>query len=760
MPPGGGYGGSPYLEGGYGGRGAGNYIDIDRVLSAARRQMWVIGACFAVVLVLAVAYLLFATKKYTSSAEVLIDSKVSQVLSDASGQQVSASDEASVLNQIEVAQSRQMLEGVVASLKASDGVERLPEGSQIRTLVDDLNSDRLTEDGTYPMDDLQGILSGSFAARRLGRTAVLEFQFTSPYPEEAALIANTFAQVFISGQVESKTDASKRASEWLQERLTELKRQSQQAEQAVQAFKADNKIAEADGKLVSDQQLAQISTRYIEAQSETAKAEARYNRLKQIIDTRDTGAVVDGALDSDIINNMRKRYLDATKRMTELSARLGPGHEQLKRLNAEREELERLIFTELGRIAESYRSDLEVARQRQASLEESFGSMVGKNSDISKTLIDLRELEQNAEVYRKLYETFLQRAEQSTQDQSFGVSEVRIISMAQPSYVPSSPKKSLVLALAGVLGLGLGAGVGALREYRDRSIRSGDQVRRELGLEFLGEIPLVTKEFPKKEAGGAAVPPGEISVDDPLLRYAADHPMSAFTETLRAVRHAAARTRPGEPGGRMIGFGSLVPGEGKTTMALNFATLAAASGSRVLLIDTDFRNPSTSRQVASHCAEGLAEAIQSGDPIEQYIKYDPVSRMHVLPINVNNPQSHSSELLSSRYMADVLSRVSGYYDLVVLDLPPIGPIIDVRVLVPFTDVMVLVPFTDVMVLVLEWGRLPVGVIRAAIEQEVEVFERCAGVILNKVDMKQHKLYAAESARSYLSKEYTKYYKTE
>jgi succinoglycan biosynthesis transport protein ExoP len=302
--------------------------------------------------------------------------------------------------------------------------------------------------------------------------------------------------------------------------------------------------------------------------------------------------------------------------------------------------------------------------------------------------------------------------------------------------------------------MGLGIGIGALREYKDRSIRTGDQIRRELGLEFLGEVPLIAQRRLRNKDNGQAANPSRfqpVAIESPLLRYAATHPMSAFAESLRAVRHAVNRRHLAQGGARIVGFGSLVPGEGKTTLSVNFATLAARSGARVLLVDTDFRNPAMSRAIAPTCTVGLGEAIHDGLDIHEVIYEDPGTKLAVLPINVGNPQAHSSELLATPYVSTALAQLATEYDLIVFDLPPIGPIVDVRILVPMMDMLVLV---------VEWGRLPISVIQAAIEAEYEVFERCGGVILNKVDVNKNRLYVANSSRSYLSHEYAKYYRTE
>jgi succinoglycan biosynthesis transport protein ExoP len=714
----------------------------------------VIALAMLLFLVGGLIYLLFAEKEYTSFTEVLIDSKVRQVVTESSGSNVvSGDDDASILSQIEVAKSRQVVNKVIEALRTPASLEKMPAGD-LRDALEYSASAVADPVGGDPADWAAGILAGGFTAERVGKTSVLNFSFQSPDPLESALVVNTFAQVFIASQLDTKFDASRQAGDFLLTRLQELKEQTQKAERAVQKFREDNKLAESNGRLLSDQQLTQLSTQYVAAQAETASAEARYNRIKQIIDTKDTGALVEDALGSGIINDLRSRYLEATRQIEEFLRKVGPDHEQVRRLEAEKKSYEGLIFAELGRISEAYLSDLQVAQKRQQALEQSFGSMVGESTDVSRTLVDLRELERTAEIYRSIYTTTLQRYEQSSQGQAFPVSDVRIISFAKPNPIPSSPRTLMVMALAGILGAGLGIGIGAIREYRDRSIRTGDQIRRELGLDFLGEIPLIAQRRLRNKDPKPSTPASKfqpVAIESPILKYAATHPMSAFSETLRAVRLAVNRRHYGQDGARIIGFGSLIPGEGKTTLSVNFATLAAKSGARVLLIDTDFRNPAMSRAVAPTCAIGFAEAIHEDLDVHDVIYEDPSTGLSVLPINVSDPQPHSSELLASAYVSDALAQLAGEYDLIVFDLPPIGPIVDVRIIVPMMDMMVLV---------VEWGRLPVDVIKSAIEAEFEVFERCGGVILNKVDVQKNKLYVSNSARSYLSHEYAKYYRTE
>ena len=172
----------------------------------------------------------------------------------------------------------------------------------------------------------------------------------------------------------------------------------------------------------------------------------------------------------------------------------------------------------------------------------------------------------------------------------------------------------MILALTLVLGGAAGVGVGALREVRERGFRTGEQVRDELGLEFLGELPVI-KPSPRSSAKGA--PDSEISArsiePDPVMRHVLEAPLSAFSETLRCAK-VAADIALGSEKTKVIGIVSVLPDEGKTTVAKNFASLLSHLGSKVLLIDGDIRNPGLTKAVAPRAQKGLVEALRKDPP--------------------------------------------------------------------------------------------------------------------------------------------------
>src|SRR5690606_3028118 len=175
---------------------------------------------------------------------------------------------------------------------------------------------------------------------------------------------------------------------------------------------------------------------------------------------------------------------------------------------------------------------------------------------------------------------------------------------------PSSPKKSLVLAFSLVLGLFAGAGAAALQEFRERLFRTGEDVRSSLGSKFLGYLPKLERSalVPQRRTETGASGDGSIIATPPILRAATDPPASPFAETLRNARLSADVVLQ-DRSCKVLGFVSVLPREGKTTAAANFAALLAASGAKTLLIDADLRNPGLSRELTVASGKGLVEAI-------------------------------------------------------------------------------------------------------------------------------------------------------
>lgn len=739
--------------------GAGDTIDVERLVAVARRQWRVVAVCMGIFAILGLVYILTAVPKYTASTSVLIDRGNSQIVNQMQANVAAAlpiEDDASVLSEVELFKSDSIGLAVVDKLKLLDNPEfTSPARSPISMLRSLLNFRTWFASDDVAADDLDTMRHNAadkivtdMDVDRIGRSYALSISYTSTSPELASKISTSIAEAYLVDKLNSKYDATRRASEWLQERIDELKQRALDSDLAVQKFRTAHGLLSTGGQyqLLSDQQLSELTTQLIGAQADTARARAKYERVKSIIDNKRTDAIVTDVLDNSISNDLRKKYLEASKLEAEISARLGPDHIQAVRLRSEMAEYQRLMFEELNRIAESYQSELQVAQTREKSLQDSVTQASSVTAAAGETQVQLRELERTADTYRNLYQTFLARFQEATQQQSFPITDARIITRAQVPTAPSAPKKPLILALAMALGAAFGGGIGAFREFRDRFFRTGEQVRDVLSLEYIGHIPAVDA---KEASSGAGEPESARGLQNGngITNYVVNHPLSAFAETMRSAKIAVDMENPSSRC-KVIGVISSLPGEGKSTVAINLAQLLAMQGSRTLLIDADLRNPGATRAIGRHAEQGILEALLEGKPLKDLLLLDSKTRLAFLPAVVKRRVPHSSDLLSSSIMVNLLEELKVHFDYIVLDLPPLGPVVDARAISPMLDASLAV---------IEWGRTSRRVVRTTFAVQPELMEKCIGVVLNKVDTEKLKLYRSYGSGEYYYNRYSAYY---
>ena len=232
-----------------------------------------------------------------------------------------------------------------------------------------------------------------------------------------------------------------------------------------------------------------------------------------------------------------------------------------------------------------------------------------------------------------------------------------------------------------------------------------------------------------------------------MLRYSIDHPLSSFSETLRTAK-VALDLSLGERRPRIVGVISALPGEGKSTVAKNFASLLAHLGARTILIDADLRNPGLTRGVARHAEAGILEAMRGDQPLSELLLAEPDSGLVVLPAVIKKRVQHPSEALSSLGMRNVLAEAGKSFEYIIVDLPPLGPIVDVRAAASLFDAFLFI---------VEWGRTPRAVVQNIFAADALLYEKCAGVIFNKVNLKKVNLYEGYGSKYYYYSRYSKYY---
>lgn len=744
-----------------------SFIDLDRLAAIVARRYRMILLTVALAAALAGLYLLLATPVYTSATQILLDEDLAKYAEEAQPVQSAQQVDQQISSAVEILKSNEMALRVVDEGNLSENALILNPPKSLLSHAKDMvkGTFSLFSLGGEPLSETSArngrrqkaaaLLQQSLTVERVARSSVISVSFRSTDPKLAASIAASYADAYLTDQLNANFDATERASLWLQERLADLGARSQAAALEVETFKARNGLTSPRGELMSEQQLADLNSQLIIAQADVASASARYRQYQEIIDKGPESAVENATItstgsDNSVIAGLRERYLSIEKREREVSENFGEDHPQAVALRAAKSEAEQQIFRELQRLTENYRNEFEVAQSRERSLRENIAGVTGENSQANKSLVELRGLEQKSQALKSLYQTYLQRYEEASQQQSFPIAKARIISKAGVPVSPSSPRRSMTLALAVILGLMAGGGLTMLLEFRERFFRVGEDVSRNLDLKFLGYAPAVgmprsRAPFWRKTAGDVAGKP-RLSFDE-IARIAVDMPHSSFAETLRNAKLASDVILQ-DKSQRVIGVISPLPGEGKSTVALNFARLLASMGKRTLLIDADIRNPGLSRAMVSQPENGLVEVVLGQVAWTSAVRVDNRTKLAILPVSVPKELFHTSELLSSQGMKALIDNARKMFEYVIVDLAPIAPVVDAKAFAPQVDGFLMVT---------EWGKTPVKMLRDILRLEPQIKSKILGVVLNKVDMSKIAKYSDFGASERYRAKYLSYY---
>ena len=613
----------------------------------------VVAFATAIMVALGLIYVLTAPARYTATADLLIDNQQIHLFQQQSMFNDVPVDTSAVDSQVEIMKSENIALAVIKQLHLTEVPEFVnPGGGLIGTLLSSVTN-LFASNGPVSEFALTRsavhVFQSQLNIRRVGLTYIIEISFTSLSPDRAAQIANAVASAYIDDQLEAKYQSARRAGTWLQDRLRELREQASTAERAVVAYKNKNNMVDAGGRTMNEQQLAELNSELVLAQSQTAEARAKLDRVQTILTSNSPEATVDATvtdtLKDDVINKLRSQYLELARRESDWATRYGVDHLAVVNLRNQMSELQNSIRAELQRIAETYKSDYEVASQREASVQNQLNQAVSQSQVTDTAQVSLRELQSSAQTYQALYDNFLQRYMEFVQQQSFPITEARVISAATRPLGKSHPRTDLILAVAMVLGLGCGVAAGAWRELSDRVFRTGKQVEAILQTDCIALVPALKQQDPEKppvveEAKEGVFRNGIPSLASSifssdrfdqvgqLLRRVAlqgdqkiknsptsapdvfativDSPFSAFAEAIRSVK-VAIDLSPTVSGGKVIGFTSSVPSEGKSSIAAAVARLTAQTGAKTILVDCDLRNPSLTRLLSPKAAYGWLE---------------------------------------------------------------------------------------------------------------------------------------------------------
>ena len=412
-------------------------IRIADIFGTLRRSWLFLIFGFLIGLTLAVSYLLYAPTLYKSSVRVLIDLSVNQYLQSNKIVDEPTFHQAEIGSQVYILSSESVIVPVIRSMNLThdtefvgppntgDGkIDRLKKF--IKELIGWKSDSNATIDPNAALERaaIESFLTRLTVYREDGN--VINVSFASVDPKKAADIANAVADTYIAITSEAKFSSTKTMSQWLQDRLKELKEQAIEADRALQDYKiANNLVSDSKGSLNSAE-LTRLNLELTNARIAMVEAKARLDRIKQMngetmwtaLDTdvrmmreanRPGASSLNFALTNTDLAKLRSQYRELAARATEIESRVGPEHEAVVKLHKKMDELNSTIREEERQITDSYASEYQIAKARESQLAVSVAQLVGESETGSQAQVKMRQLESAADTVRNLYNSFLQK---------------------------------------------------------------------------------------------------------------------------------------------------------------------------------------------------------------------------------------------------------------------------------------------------------------------------------------------------------------
>jgi uncharacterized protein involved in exopolysaccharide biosynthesis len=348
-------------------------------------------------------------------------------------------------------------------------VQILTSGTVLRRVADamKLNQDPEFNAGRADGAAVIATLQKALVIARQSSTYVVSLTATTNNPEKSANLANQVVKSFMQEETNASSGLYESTSSTLDSRLTDLRQRLQEAEQAVETFRADNDMAATQGNLISDQRLTSLNTLLVTAQEKTIQAKTRADAPANLsIEDIVAGNQADGGGVTSALTSLRQQYATQAAIVGSLESQMGTRHPRLQSARSSLQSISGEIKGELQRLASSAKAEYDQAKKAEDAVAKELAVQKALQASTSDKQVELNELQRKATAARDIYETVLKRSGQTSEEQNLNQSNIRVISPAEAPLKPNGPGKK-VLLIAGLIGglfggFALGAGFAVL----------------------------------------------------------------------------------------------------------------------------------------------------------------------------------------------------------------------------------------------------------------------------------------------------------
>lgn len=616
------------------------------------RRKWVIIGIIAAAVIAAILATVMATRLYTAAATIEIARQGENVVEvDSVQPEVAGADQEFYQTQYSLLESEALIDRVAEQLNLVNDTAFLDAFNITpadASLFENIDFNRLTAEQKEDIRaQVRDALAEHVAISPIRGSRIVGIAFTSPNPALSARIANAWVSAFIRSNFDRKLESTRFASEYLQERLDELRNRLEQSERDLVNYATSNRIitvgggTNADGEsagqsTIVDANLSALNQSYAEARAARIAAQSRLQ-----------GGTTPEALNNATIAQLRERRAELNAEYANLLVTFEPEYPAARALNRQIDEIESAIAREESRIRSSLQTTFEEAQQRESRLQNVVSELEDENLDLRRAGIQYNIFQREVDTNRELYEALLQRFKEIGVASGIGPNNISIVDPARVPEDPSSPNLITNL-LFGILAGLFGAAVAViLIEQIDRKIRTPADLERAVKLPVLGVIP--------------------VSTDDNALDAVSDR-KSAVSEAYMSVQTALRlATDHGFP--RTLMVTSTRSGEGKSLSSLALTRSLGRAGKKVILVEADLRSPSVHQELGFKNTHGTSDFLAGEDDYRKYLHrsddnlFDAMSGGPVPP----NP----AELIVGERFDRLIALLREEYDHVIFDSPPV-----------------------------------------------------------------------------------------
>ncbi len=691
-------------------------IDLGQLFRTLWRGKWWIALCMAVAVAIGGYYAyVAAVPVYSTTALVTLENRQEQVVDFESVVSGLAGDQTSINTEVEVLKSRELAKKLVTELDLVNDPEfngRLREDpgfsvGQVKGMVKDLilgpepvepepSDEQILEKVTSNVIDAVDISN-------VRNTYVFKITATTEEPQKSKLMANTLADLYVLNQLDVKFEATQRATAWLSERVLELQTALETAEANVKDFNAQTELISPEALEGLNRQAKDTRERLKTTSERIDSSNARIEALKAAADAGNRQEMA-RLLDNPTLN----------RSLTRVESGQMPSD---------------LFDTQFEQLLRSEIVGITRLESQVIGLTQSLENIEAQIESQSADLVTLQQLTREAEAARSIYEYFLGRLKETSVQQGIQQADSRVLSQAVLPNIPSAPRKSRILALAGILGLMIGAGLILLREFLNNTYRTSQQLEQGTGHTVMGQIP----KLPARKRRN-------------VIKYLRDKPASAAAESIRNLRTSVMLSNIDNPP-QVIMLTSSIPGEGKTTISLALAQSFSGLDKRVLLIEGDLRRLVFSEYFSAKQYEtGLISVLSGRASLPEAIHHIPEVGVDVLL--GEQAETNVADMFSSDRFAQLMKEIRTAYDVVIIDTPPVLVVPDARTIAQHVDALLFA---------VHWDSTEQNQVTEGLRMLASVNIRPSGVVLSQIDMKGMRRYGYGGQYGAYSRYGRKYY---